>query len=244
MVVVMAIAAILTLAVLYDSLNEQVVVAVDAGRSDPSVDSYVVQLEMRVRELEAQLSVAQAQVVYVPEVVVAERVVVYTRVVTNCVQAFVPEPTQGITVTASIITRSLSIETYTSSDSHDEPSPEAPPIVVVTPTIPVVDEPPTEPITVTPPVVEEDKPKCNQGLGNGDEGCDPGNSNHMHQSNDERTEDGKVPGNGGRKMDAEQKKDDRQDSPKPPKKAPEAPKPPKETGKPEKVCKPNQKNCS
>jgi hypothetical protein len=228
MVVVMAIAAILTLAVLYDSLNEQVVVAVDAGRSDPSVDSYVVQLEMRVRELEAQLSVAQAQVVYVPEVVVAERVVVYTRVVTDCVQAFVPEPTQGITVTASIITRSLSIETYTSSDSHDEPSPEAPPIVVVTPTIPVVDEPPTEPITVTPPVV----------------GCDPGNSNHMHQSNDERTEDGKVPGNGGRKMDAEQKKDDRQDSPKPPKKAPEAPKPPKETGKPEKVCKPNQKNCS
>lgn len=38
---------------------------------------------------------------------------------------------------------------------------------------------------------------CNQGRGNGSEGCDPGNSNHIHQSNDEN---GQKPGDhGGRK---------------------------------------------
>ena len=37
--------------------------------------------------------------------------------------------------------------------------------------------------------------KCNQGLGNGPEGCDPGNSNHNHSSNDEN---GGTPGNPGR----------------------------------------------
>jgi len=38
--------------------------------------------------------------------------------------------------------------------------------------------------------------KCNQGVGNGSEGCDPGNSNHRNPSNDER---GGTPGNPGRK---------------------------------------------
>jgi hypothetical protein len=42
------------------------------------------------------------------------------------------------------------------------------------------------------------KPKhhCNQGVGNGPEGCDPGNSNHKHASNDEH---GGTPGDPGRK---------------------------------------------
>ena len=40
------------------------------------------------------------------------------------------------------------------------------------------------------------RPKCNQGVGNGAEGCDPGNSNHNHSSNDE---DGGKRGNPGRK---------------------------------------------
>ena len=42
------------------------------------------------------------------------------------------------------------------------------------------------------------KPKCNQGVGNGSEGCDPGNSNQGNpfRSNDEL---GGVPGNPGRK---------------------------------------------
>ena len=40
------------------------------------------------------------------------------------------------------------------------------------------------------------KGKCNQGVGNGPEGCDPGNSNHRHGSNDEN---GGTPGNPGRK---------------------------------------------
>lgn len=38
--------------------------------------------------------------------------------------------------------------------------------------------------------------KCNQGVGNGLEGCDPGNSNNRNPSNDER---GGTPGNPGRK---------------------------------------------
>lgn len=40
-----------------------------------------------------------------------------------------------------------------------------------------------------------EKKKCNQGVGNGSEGCDPGNSNNQHGSNDE---EGGTPGNPGR----------------------------------------------
>jgi len=40
------------------------------------------------------------------------------------------------------------------------------------------------------------KAKCNQGVGNGPEGCDPGNSNHRRPTNDE---DGGEPGDPGRK---------------------------------------------
>ena len=43
---------------------------------------------------------------------------------------------------------------------------------------------------------DKDKDKCNQGVGNGPEGCDPGNSNHRNPSNDEN---GGTPGNPGRK---------------------------------------------
>jgi hypothetical protein len=43
---------------------------------------------------------------------------------------------------------------------------------------------------------DKNKEKCNQGVGNGPEGCDPGNSNHRHGSNDEN---GGTPGNPGRK---------------------------------------------
>ena len=43
---------------------------------------------------------------------------------------------------------------------------------------------------------DKDKDKCNQGVGNGPEGCDPGNSNNRHGSNDEN---GGTPGNPGRK---------------------------------------------
>lgn len=41
-----------------------------------------------------------------------------------------------------------------------------------------------------------DKGKCNQGVGNGPEGCDPGNSNRRRPTNDEN---GGVPGQPGRK---------------------------------------------
>jgi len=40
------------------------------------------------------------------------------------------------------------------------------------------------------------KAKCNQGVGNGAEGCDPGDSNHHNPSNDEH---GGTPGDPGRK---------------------------------------------
>jgi hypothetical protein len=43
---------------------------------------------------------------------------------------------------------------------------------------------------------EKEKKHCNQGVGNGPEGCDPGNSNHNQPSNDEN---GGTPGNPGRK---------------------------------------------
>jgi hypothetical protein len=42
----------------------------------------------------------------------------------------------------------------------------------------------------------KDKEKCNQGVGNGSEGCDPGDSNHHNSSNDE---DGGTRGDPGRK---------------------------------------------
>jgi Ice-binding-like len=42
---------------------------------------------------------------------------------------------------------------------------------------------------------DKDKEKCNQGVGNGSEGCDPGNSDHHNSSNDEN---GGTPGDPGR----------------------------------------------
>jgi hypothetical protein len=44
---------------------------------------------------------------------------------------------------------------------------------------------------------DKDKGKCNQGLGNGPEGCDPGNSNNHNPTNDES---GGTPGHPGRKL--------------------------------------------
>lgn len=46
------------------------------------------------------------------------------------------------------------------------------------------------------PPKQNDKDKCNQGVGNGPEGCDPGNSNNRRTTNDETTG---VPGNPGRR---------------------------------------------
>jgi Ice-binding-like len=42
---------------------------------------------------------------------------------------------------------------------------------------------------------DEDQSECNQGVGNGPEGCDPGNSDHHNSSNDEN---GGTPGDPGR----------------------------------------------
>ena len=50
--------------------------------------------------------------------------------------------------------------------------------------------------TTNRPGARTNDPGCNQGVGNGPEGCDPGKSNHRRTSNDEL---GGVPGNPGRK---------------------------------------------
>ena len=56
-----------------------------------------------------------------------------------------------------------------------------------TTTPPPVVEPTTAPAepTAAPEPEPTKKPHCNQGLGNGQEGCDPGNSNNTNPSNDE-----------------------------------------------------------
>ena len=58
----------------------------------------------------------------------------------------------------------------------------------------VISDDETVPID-SPNCAENKKPACNQGVGNGPEGCDPGNSNHNQPSNDEN---GGVPGAPGR----------------------------------------------
>ena len=61
----------------------------------------------------------------------------------------------------------------------------------ITPTDkPPTDTPPTEvPPTSTPPIPEPtEKPKCNQGRGNSDDSCSPGNSDNNHGPNDSQDE--------------------------------------------------------
>jgi hypothetical protein len=58
--------------------------------------------------------------------------------------------------------------------------------------------PSTTPTAPPPPTVEPptEKANCNQGRGNGNEGCDPGNSNNNQDSNDEPGSRGGGNGNG------------------------------------------------
>lgn len=49
-------------------------------------------------------------------------------------------------------------------------------------------------VPTTTPEMKPTKQACNQGIGNGAEGCDPGNSNHNQSSNDEG---GRSPGTPG-----------------------------------------------
>ncbi len=51
---------------------------------------------------------------------------------------------------------------------------------------------------ISTPTAKPTKEKCNQGLGNGPEGCDPGFSNHNQPSNDERGRKPGTPGPRGR----------------------------------------------
>src|SRR5256885_9415000 len=47
------------------------------------------------------------------------------------------------------------------------------------------------------PGSRQGKQKCNQGVGNGPEGCDPGNSNNRRDSNDENGGTPGIPGRHG-----------------------------------------------
>jgi hypothetical protein len=42
-------------------------------------------------------------------------------------------------------------------------------------------------VIVTPPIVEDNKPKCNNGEGNGSEGCSPANSEHANNDENNTT---------------------------------------------------------
>ena len=70
------------------------------------------------------------------------------------------------------------------SVSPTEPSITTTPEPSITPEPSVTIEPSTTPEPSETPEPEE-KEHCNQGRGNGGEDCDPGNSNHNHESNDE-----------------------------------------------------------
>jgi hypothetical protein len=58
---------------------------------------------------------------------------------------------------------------------------------------------------------DNDKDKCNQGVGNGSEGCDPGDSNHHHGSNDEDGGTRGHPGRQGGDRDSHNERGDRSD---------------------------------
>lgn len=98
-------------------------------------------------------------------------------------------------------------------DPEEEPK-------VEQPSDPEVEEPKSdEPVPETEDTPKKEKKSdCNQGVGNGDEGCDPGNSNHNQPSNDEATSDGKVPGSPGRQHNTngnpEDKSSNKSDQPK------------------------------
>ena len=73
------------------------------------------------------------------------------------------------------------VQTVVSTEKSSSQTP--PPSVVTTPPPVITFTPPVS--TETPPPHIEEKQKCNQGGGNGSEGCDPGNSNNNQDSNDE-----------------------------------------------------------
>lgn len=50
------------------------------------------------------------------------------------------------------------------------------PLSIIPTTKPPTNIPPTEPPLIDTPVPPTEKPKCNRGIGNGSENCDPGNS--------------------------------------------------------------------
>ena len=70
------------------------------------------------------------------------------------------------------------------SVSPTEPNITTTPEPSITPEPSVTIEPSTTPEPSETPEPEE-KERCNQGRGNGSEGCDPGKSNHRRPSNDE-----------------------------------------------------------
>jgi hypothetical protein len=80
----------------------------------------------------------------------------------------------------------------------ETPAPTTTPVPTGTPVPTETPEPtvtPTTPPSPTPTVEPTEKPHCNQGVGNGPEGCSPGNSDHNQPPNDEGQPECGYPGN-------------------------------------------------
>lgn len=92
------------------------------------------------------------------------------------------------TPTATVTTTPTGTVTTTPTET-ETPTPTG----TVTPTQPTPTSTPVPTTQTPPPPTATPTPKhCNQGIGNGSEGCDPGNSNNHNPSNDEN---GQTPGN-------------------------------------------------
>ena len=208
--VIAVIVSMLALATYLGIRNAQTVVA-DTGKSgDPALEA-LAGLSIQVSMLNKSVSLQQDLITELSGNIVAleaqldavaacacgttmtEVVTVSTLVAGPCV------PLVPITNTSSI-TYAMTIATATGREPDDDDPiagpPVAPPVAIVppaviTPTPPISGPvpPPTPPDDDVPP--PNDKQHCNQGLGNGSEGCSPGqsdntvNPNHPHGPNDE-----------------------------------------------------------
>lgn len=103
------------------------------------------------------------------------------------------ETCQQPTIVAPLLFVPTSTPVVEATNTHRVPDPKntptSPPTINNTPIPPSTEPPvrPTEPPATEPP----SSTSCNQGRGNGSEGCDPGNSNHNQISNDEPGHRGK-----------------------------------------------------
>ena len=224
--IVVVIVSTLSLATYLGSRNASVLLA-DTGKSgDPALGA-LADLSMQVSMLNKSVSLQQDLITELSGNIVALEAQLNTIAECACgvaVTEVVTVSTPGSCVPLVPITDTSSITyttiaTSTSREPDDDPivgPPAAPPVAIVppaviTPTPPISGPvpPPTPPDDDVPP--PNDKQHCNQGLGNGNEGCSPGqsddtvNPDHPHGPNDET--EPVTPGQPGRHDDPDPPKD-------------------------------------